>query len=407
LPIEELLAGWTVLEPAACVAPVDVAAATLAQLGATRVAEPWDPWELRLVDSDGTTRTASLAGWTSENALSRRLAELDDARLTPTGAVLGGYAGARLAGELFSDSRTRLPVDRLIDELLVARPVRGRIRPEILRCRDGWAVARFREDDERALLEALVGPTEDALRDELVAEARVAQLLVAPVRAPDPVPSRWWDDISPPGAPVPAPAVPRIVDWTVLWAGPWATGELRRDGADVMRIEHPRRRDGLLRSDAGTTWWDELNGAKRLGLHDARDADGRRDLVSALEAADILFTSMTPRALASLGFDDAWREDRAPGLLHVELVAFDDPWSNLPGLGEHAAAEAGLLWRGDDLPVSPYSWPDPLLGAVALLVGRAWLASRERRGGRVRLTLQRAAALAFSAAQRPSAAVSR
>jgi hypothetical protein len=100
---------------------------------------------------------------------------------------------------------------------------------------------------------------------------------------------------------------------------------------------------------------------------------------------------MTPRALRSLGFDDEWRSDHAPRLLHIELVAFEEPWADAPGLGEHASAEAGLLWGGG----TPYPWADPLLGALALLLARVWLACDCARGGRVRLSLERAASLAF------------
>src|SRR5206468_3962457 len=142
--------------------------------------------------------------------------ELDDARLVPSGAVLSTYAGARIAAALLDRPRTRLPLSLLLDELIVARAVRGRIRPELVRCRDGWAIARFRDDGERALLEALArGPVEDAPLAHLVAEARVARLLVAPVRAPTPRRSGCWWTQARTGHDRARPGVqPRIVDWT-------------------------------------------------------------------------------------------------------------------------------------------------------------------------------------------------
>ena len=407
MPLEELLLGWTVRRPSSAAAPVAAAAAALEELGACCKLEAWDPHELRVVAPDGATATASLRGWTGEHALRAHLEQLGELSLVPVGAVLTAYAGARLAGAVLTRRRIQLPVDRLVDELLVARAVRGRLRPEILRCRDGWAVARFRDDEERALLEALTGPVAEASLEALAADARLARLLIAPVRQAAPRNGRpWWSEAVA-GERADAVGVPRVVDWTVLWAGPWATGELGRSGSDVLRVEHPRRRDGLLRSEAGTRWWHDLNGGKRLELFDGRDPGGRAALAHALESADIAFTSMTPRALESLGFDDEWRHARAPRLLHLELVAFDDPWADLPGLGEHAAAEAGLLSRGDERPAAPYSWPDPLLGALALLVCRAWLTSSRRRGGRFRLSLQSAASLAFRSERAPIAAAAR
>jgi crotonobetainyl-CoA:carnitine CoA-transferase CaiB-like acyl-CoA transferase len=189
---------------------------------------------------------------------------------------------------------------------------------------------------------------------------------------------------------------PRIVDWTALWAGPWTADQLRRAGSVVNRIEHPRRRDGLLGWPEGRRMWRALNGHKPLALLDARHAYDRQRLEAVIGGSDVLITSMTPRACRSLGFDDGWREAHAPDLLHIELVAFEEPWADSPGLGEHAAAQAGLLWRDGALPARPAPWADPLLGAAALAFAEAWLASPRRPAGRVRFSLEAAARLVFA-----------
>jgi crotonobetainyl-CoA:carnitine CoA-transferase CaiB-like acyl-CoA transferase len=231
---------------------------------------------------------------------------------------------------------------------------------------------------------------------EVVARARMARLLVGSV---EPAAASSGLELGSGALTGPRRAArhrPRVVDWTVLWAGPWAAQHLRRSGTLVERIEHPRRRDGLLSWPEGRRWWRRLNSRKRVTWLDARVERDRARLGAAIGDAEILLTSMTPRARASLGFDDCWRCEHAPGLLHLELVAFEEPWSDAPGLGEHAAAMAGLLWRADGPPATPYPWADPLLGASALALGRIWLSSERRPGGRVRLTLERAAALPFA-----------
>ena len=398
MSLADLLHGWTAVRPSAPVGPVADAASALEQLGARSVVETWDPHQLRVVAPTGRTSTATLDGWTGEWALRARLEELGEPSLVPAGGVLCAYAGLRLAGAVLAGGRRRHNVGRLVEELLAGRAARGRIRPELLRCDDGWVVARFRDDGERELLQAMAGPLDEAPVDGVVAEARLAQLLVAAVRPPGPAarPAIHWQGTLDGARSRPGPR-PRVVDWTVLWAGPWATAELRRGGAEVLRLEHPRRRDGLLNSPGGAAWWKTLNGRKALTLLDARDPRDHGRVARELERADIAITSMTPRSLASLGFDDAWRAERAPQLLHIEIVAFDEPSADIPGLGEQAAAEAGLLWRDGGEPAAPYSWPDPLVGAAALLVSGAWLASGRRRGGRVRLTLERAATTAAAA----------
>jgi len=282
-----------------------------------------------------------------------------------------------------------------VGELLVALLVSGRSKPELVRCRDGWAVARWRDDDERRLFDALGGADGLDGVDETVSRARAARLLLGAVRPPRRGASLALGSGALDGTDSERPR-PRVVDWTVLWAGPWAAQRLCCSGARVARIEHPRRRDGLLAWPEGRRWWGGLNRGKALALLDAREPADRGRLDATVQDADILLTSMTPRALRSLGFDEPWRVQRAPRLLHVELVAFEAPWSDAPGLGEHAAAEAGLLWRPNDGPASPYPWADPLLGAAALALCRIWLASGRRRGGHVRLTLEQAATLPFA-----------
>jgi CoA-transferase family III len=396
--IERLLEGWTVCGGRH--APLAAAAGLLERFGA-RLDDRCEA--LRLSAPGAAPVEVRLAGWTGEGALRESL----DAALLPNGSPLTAYAALRAAAEAVDGRPVTLRSTQLVRELTAALRFAGPNRPQLMRCRDGWVVARWRDEHEPWLLRALVGP--EATRAETVSAAREARLLVGAVRRPalgaGALGSRRTTRALSAGTLEHSPLAggrrlgrrPRVVDWTVLWAGPWAAQEVRRSGADVERIEHPRRRDGLLAWPDGQAWWRRLNGGKRLSLLDGRRDGDRARLERSLADADVLLTSMTPRALRTLGFGDDWRAEHAPHLLHVELVAFEPPWGDAPGLGEHAAAEAGLLWNGDDRPCAPYPWADPLLGALALLTARAWLASGHARGGRVRLSLERAASLAFAA----------
>jgi CoA-transferase family III len=399
---DTLLDGWRVQLSAAAHAPVSAAGAILEQFGA--VLDPrraGDPARLRLLTPSGRLADARLTGWQRDRAVTEVPANGDAFTAYTTLRLVGVAAlGARrgLDGQL----RSR----QLAAELATAVTLNGGNRPELVRCRDGWVVTRWREDAERDLFQSLVGDAGTRTRGDVVAEGRLARLLIAAVE--------------PPAALEPPIALgegivrgehrhrrrPRVVDWSVLWAGPWAADQLRRSGAVVQRIEHPRRRDGLLGWPEGRRLWWRLNEHKRVSLLDARRACDRERLETAIKGADMLITSMTPRALRSLEFDDGWRESHAPHLLHLELVAFEPPWEDAPGLGEHAAAQAGLLWRGGELPGRPAPWADPLLAATALAVAQIWLAGSNRAGGRVRLSLERAATLAFALSERAAGAQS-
>ena len=391
-----LIEGWAIARPAGCPDPLAMAGEILAGFGAAvSERETSRSDTLEVIAPSGRRVEVRLAGWIGEGVL---------ACARPRGRVLGAYAALRLAGAaVFAGGRgidTCLGAAELACELTAPGRMRGGSRPELVRCRDGWVVVRWRDAHERALFESLIHDARPGDRDEIVATARLARLLVAPVEPPPstpaPVAQLGTGSLGGESATV-RRRRPRVVDWSVLWAGPWAAAQLRRSGSAVDRVEHPRRRDGLLTFPDGRRWWRALNGDKRISLLDGRDPRGRRQLEAAIGTADILLTSMTPRALASLGFDEGWRLTRAPHLLHLELVAFEDPWADAPGLGEHAAARAGLLWRDGGPPGELVPWADPLLGASALAISRIWLASRSRPGGRVRLSLERAASLAFAA----------
>ena len=393
-----LLDGWVVEHAPSAKSAVAGAAQLLRQFGASVDSlgtGALDDASLRVVADRGRPVQVCLSGCGAPQGLPCA---------PPNGSLTSAYGALRLAGVAAEAGRrgidARLLATTLVGELAAPLRLSGGTSPELIRCRDGWVVVRWRDEAERALLRTLTGPEHERDSSDVVAAARLARLLVGSVEPP---PSRAVPFALGHGVMGGEPAWrrrrPRVVDWSVHWAGPWAARQLARSGALVQRVEHPRRRDGLLGWAEGRRWWRRLNGHKRLALLDARERRDRGRLEDAIGDADILVTSMTPRALRSLGFNDSWRAERAPGLLHIELVAFDAPWADAPGLGEHAAAEAGLLWRGAELPAPPYPWADPLLGASALALARIWLASPARPGGRVRLTLRQAARLAFAEPQ--------
>jgi hypothetical protein len=301
-------------------------------------------------------------------------------------AVAAEYLGLAAAGGLLAGVPL-VPAAR-VSELRDGRPARRAVR---LRCADGWFVARWRSADEPELLRALVGPLERASVASVWRAAAEARLLVTPVRVAPRVCRPRMRVLQRHGGMSRTSGPARIVDWTNLWAGPWATGALARDGADVVRIEAPSRRDGYH----GGERWDRWNGAKRLLVADARDTRSREAIGAEISRADVLVSGHTPRVLPQLGFDDAWFRREAPGVFRLSLVAFEEPFTDAPGLGEHAAALSGLLTRREGAsPAPPYPWADPLLGAWALLVLRAHAWAGHPAGGHIRLSLESAAARA-------------
>lgn len=409
----------------------------LAWLGASAVEEPGVGEVLDLSGPAGNVRV-TVAGWEGEQAARERcgLAAIeraagDPAEGGPGGMVVAQYLGALAAAAALRAARSsraamgwgRAPRPDAALRIAATPLARGVVEgldkaavpaASLLRCLDGWLVARWRHPDERRLLAAALSASgldvcvtdSSDLRgvgvDDAWAAARACRLLVAPVRPAREQPAR---------APAGAPTVERpgdlrrsggqmrIVDWAPLWAGPWATGALADQGHQVTRIEPPGRRDGLLRTTHGRACWHRWNGAKSLALLDARGPAGQHTIRELLIGSHVLVTGLTPRVLPQLGLDDDWFACNAPRLLCVELVGFDEPNQDLPAVGEQAAAVAGLLSATDldSPPFPPLPWPDPLLGANCLLAIRAWDAAGRPPGIRIRLSLEGAARLALAA----------
>lgn len=154
-----------------------------------------------------------------------------------------------------------------------------------------------------------------------------------------------------------------VVDLTSMWAGPLCTELLGRAGAEVRKVSSAARPDGL----AGTAMYDELNAYKTAVELDPRHPAGRRGLDELLATADLLVTSLSPRALGNLDLLPSQLCARHPRLRTLAITAFepDSPerdWIAY-GTGVHAASGLGLL--GDEPRTPAFSYPDPLAGLLA------------------------------------------
>jgi hypothetical protein len=310
-------------------------------------------------------------------------------RPRPLPSVASEYIGLRAASELLQGGARSINSHRLLAEL-VEGIIWSRPSAQLLRFQDGWVVARWRDEFEPALLKAMTRESQSI--ESVWQSAREARLLVAPVQAASR--SGW---LGPRlarlgrGAGYDSSRRLRVIDWAPLWAGPWAAGKLAARGADVVRIESPHLRDGFSRTKAGRERWLRWNGQKRLLLADATTIAGFEAIAVEIERADLLISGYSARVLPQLGFDHRWFVLHAPRLFHISLCAYAPPWSHLPGLGDQAAAVAGLLWRGPTRrPAPPYPWADPILAAWTFLVSQAWVVG-EGPAGSLSVSLETAA----------------
>ncbi|WP_420442845.1 CoA transferase [Candidatus Poriferisodalis sp.] len=163
-----------------------------------------------------------------------------------------------------------------------------------------------------------------------------------------------------------------VVDLTSMWAGPLCTELLGRAGAEVHKVTSTARPDGL----AGSPMHAELNAHKKVVDLDLRLAADRRSLDQMLTSADLLVTSLSPRALANLDLLPSQLCARHRSLCSMSITAFESGSAECGwiayGTGVHAAS--GLGWLGDEPQAPAYSYPDPLAGLRATTVALDQLA---------------------------------
>ena len=177
----------------------------------------------------------------------------------------------------------------------------------------------------------------------------------------------------------------KIADFTWVIAGPVTTAFFADHGAQVVRIENPRRPDptrtggpfnqrkaGINRSALFANY---NRNKYSLGLN--LDNPGSKKVVERLiKWADIVTESFTPGVMAKrgLGYDDLIKIN--PGLIMVSLSMQGQtgPMARLPGYGDQLAALAGFCnltgWPDRD-PLIPFgAYTDtiiPVFAAVAML----------------------------------------
>ncbi|HEY4422218.1 MAG TPA: CoA transferase [Pseudonocardia sp.] len=188
----------------------------------------------------------------------------------------------------------------------------------------------------------------------------------------------------------------RVLDLTMVWAGPFGTKQLVDAGAQVIKVEGPGRTD-LVRSltipdETVDRPWDtsryfhEYN-RNKLGIAvDVRQEAGRKILLDLAVRSDVLIDNFRPGVLDRLGLGWARLHELNPRLIAVSLPGYSgfEPERALPGYGPNIEQMSGLAhlqgYPGGPPQKSGISYGDPvggLGGAAAVLTA---LFQRERTG---------------------------
>ncbi|MFE5218823.1 MULTISPECIES: CaiB/BaiF CoA transferase family protein [Streptomyces] len=182
----------------------------------------------------------------------------------------------------------------------------------------------------------------------------------------------------------------RVLDLATLFAGPLAATMLGDFGAEVIKIEHPRRPDpsrghGPAKQGVGL-WWKVLGRNKRTVTLDLSTSGGRATLLRLAAGADVVIENFRPGTLER--WDLGWDELSAanPRLVLARVTAFGQfgPYARRPGFGTLAEAMSGFaaITGEPDAPptLPPFGLADSVAGLATACAVLTALAARERTG---------------------------
>ncbi len=187
-----------------------------------------------------------------------------------------------------------------------------------------------------------------------------------------------------------------VVDFTWVYAGPFATRMLGYYGADVIRLESQTRPDqvrtsGLSRvlGDDGpeaSQQWHSINADKKSLQVNLKVPESRQVVLDLAAKADVVINAFSPGVLerVGLGHDDLRSVNPRLIVVSTTLFGHSGPLSPIPGFGNMGAAMGGyyeLTGWPDRLPAGPFlAYTDATSPRLTAAVILAALDQRSRTG---------------------------
>ncbi len=141
----------------------------------------------------------------------------------------------------------------------------------------------------------------------------------------------------------------RVVDFSRVLAGPYATMTLADLGADVVKVEHPKGGDetrawGPPFAGGESAYFLSINRSKRSVALDLKDPEGRDLALDLCASADVLIENFRSGGAKRLGLDYESVRARRPDVVYCTITGFGPRKPrNRPGYDFTVQAESGLM----------------------------------------------------------------
>ena len=141
----------------------------------------------------------------------------------------------------------------------------------------------------------------------------------------------------------------KIIELGHVIAGPLSAALLSDFGADVIKIEAPKRTDmmrdlGPKAEDGVGVWWKTLGRNKKTLSLDWKSDEGREILRRLVESADVLVENFRPGVLERAGVGPDTLHEWNPDLVILRVSGYgqEGPMRDVPAFGRAAEAMSGL-----------------------------------------------------------------
>lgn len=179
----------------------------------------------------------------------------------------------------------------------------------------------------------------------------------------------------------------RVLDFSHVIAGPFATFHLAQLGAEVTKVEKPGGGDVMRRTAAGARAFTAFNAGKRMQAIDIGSAAGRTEVLALARAADVIVDNYRPGVLRrhGLGYDDIRQINPRIVYCAISGYGYSDPVRTPYGAYDHvvqALTGMTLLAGTEGDPPVKTGFPvvdaaTGIIGALAIVVA---LRERDRTG---------------------------
>ncbi len=180
-----------------------------------------------------------------------------------------------------------------------------------------------------------------------------------------------------------------VLDLTRLVAGNMLSLQLADFGAEVIKVEDPRKGDPLRewRVEGVSAYWKVYARNKKSLTLNLREPDGTELLLRLVERADVLIENFRPGTLEAMGLGPKVLLERNPELVVVRISGWgqDGPYRLRPGFGTLVEGMSGFAAKNgfeDREPVlPPLALADMIAGLYGAFAVMTALRHRDQGGG--------------------------